>query len=88
MTGQTAGNGRKSPACIRVRSMQAVCQMLWCSVRAWVENVHVLWPSYEYHKKALHFFIESMGIRSYRAADLRHKCAIHLTRLERYEEAM
>jgi len=44
--------------------------------------------SYEYHKKALHFFIESMGIRSYRAADLRHKYALHLIRLERHEEAM
>ncbi|KAK4443193.1 tetratricopeptide repeat domain-containing protein [Podospora aff. communis PSN243] len=44
--------------------------------------------SYEYHQKALHFFIEAMGVRSYRAADLRHKCALHLIRLERYEEAI
>ncbi|KAJ6028426.1 tetratricopeptide repeat domain-containing protein [Penicillium herquei] len=44
--------------------------------------------SYEYHKQALNFFIQAMGIRSYRAADLRHKCAVHLIRLQRYEDAI
>ncbi|KAK4251422.1 hypothetical protein C7999DRAFT_37745 [Corynascus novoguineensis] len=44
--------------------------------------------SYSYHQKALHFFVEANGIRSYRAADMRHKCAMHLIRLERYEEAI
>ncbi|KAJ5717662.1 hypothetical protein N7488_003308 [Penicillium malachiteum] len=44
--------------------------------------------SYEYHKQALNFFIQAMGIRSYRAADLRQKCAVHLIRLQSYEDAI
>ncbi|KAL2200742.1 tetratricopeptide repeat domain-containing protein [Corynascus similis CBS 632.67] len=44
--------------------------------------------SYSYHQKALHFFVEANGIRSYRAADMRHKCAMHLIRMGRYEEAI
>lgn len=43
--------------------------------------------SYNCDKKALSYFIDSMGVRSYRSADMRVKCAIYLMRKEIWHEA-